>query len=212
MTNRRREEARARSAAAHDGSTLRWPGATAKFALFGEVLWVGILCCVAGVALITLPAACAAGSAHLRRFLLAETAPPKKFFKDFLAALRTGWLVGVVSVLAIAILLVNIVIANSRLLPGWQFILAGGVLVLVALLVSLTGMTARWQHSRSWRAAGRSWLQDARADPPGVVWLLVAVILAVLAVWQLTPLVVPGIGCLVFAALTTAVRERAQRS
>lgn len=212
MSSRRRGEARARSAAAHDGSALRWPGATAKFALFGEVLWVGVLCCVTGIALVTLPAACAAGSAHLRRFLRAETSPPKKFFTDFLSALRTGWLVGVVSVLAVAILLVNIVIANSRLLPGWQFVLAGGILVLATFLVGVTGMTARWQEARSWRAAGRTWLHDARTDPPGVLWLLVAVLLTVVAAWQLPPLVVPGIGCLVFAALTTAVRERPQRS
>lgn len=212
MSRSRRGEARERDAATHDGSTLRWPGATARFALFGEVLWVGVLCCGTGIALITLPAACAAGSAHLHRFLRAESSSTKLFLTDLGSALRTGWLVGVVAVLGTAILLLNIVIANSRLLPGWQFVLAGGVLVLAALVVGLAGTTARWQDSRSWRRAGWAWLQDVRTDPPGVLWLLVAVLLTILAVWQLPPLVVPGIGCLVFAALTTAVRERPQRA
>ena len=213
MSPRRRGGAdRGRQSAAHDGSTLRWPGATAKFALFGEVLWVGLLCCVAGLGLVTLPAALAAGSAHLHRFLRAEDSSLRRFTTDFTSALRTGWLVGLGVAVAAALILLDIVVAGSGLLPGGQFVLAAGVVLLIGLLACLAGTTARWQLTRSWREAARLWLRDAQQDPSGVLWLVVAVVLTAMVAWQLPPLIVPGIGCLVFAALATSVRERRSRS
>lgn len=211
MSRRRREAVRGREAAA-DGSSLRWPGATGRFALFGEVLWVGVLCCVAGCGIVTIPAAFAAGSAHLHRFLRAESSTLRQFAADFTEALRTGWLVGVGVALAAGLLLLDIVVAGSRLLPGRQVVLAAGVVLLVLLLAGLAGTTARWQGARSWRVAGRAWLGDAREDPAGVLWLVAAVVLTAMVAWQLPPLVVPGVGCLVFAALATSVRERRPRS
>ena len=198
----------ARDAAVRDGSELRWPGATAKFALFGEVLWVGVLCCIASLGVVTVPAALAAGSAHLHRYLRAEDSTVRLFVADFRAALRRGWMAGLALVVALGVLLLDIVVANSRLLPGWQGILAVGTVLLVGGLVALTGTTARWPDSRSWRLAVRDWLRDARKDPAGVLWLLAAVALTAIVTWQLPPLIIPGIGCLVFAALATSVRER----
>jgi hypothetical protein len=201
-------EAASRDAAVRDGSSLRWPGATARFALFGEVLWVGVLCCVASLGVVTVPAAFAAGSAHLHRYLRAEDSTVPRFVTDFTAALRRGWIAGFALVVAVGVLLLDIVVANSRLLPGWQGILTAGVVLLAGALVTLAGTTARWPASRSWRLAVRVWLQDARRDPAGVLWLLAAVVLAAMVTWQLPPLIIPGIGCLVFAALATSVRER----
>ena len=197
-----------REAAVRDGSELRWPGASAKFALFGEVLWVGVLCCVASLGVVTVPAALAAGSAHLHRYLRAEDSTVRLFVADFTAALRRGWIVGLALVVVIGVLLLDITVANSQLLPGWQGILAVGVVLLVAALVALAGTTAQWPGSRSWRRAVTAWLQDVRRDPAGVLWLLAAVVLAGMVTWQLPPLVIPGVGCLVFAALATSVRER----
>lgn len=213
MSPRRRDGAdRGRQAALRDGSALRWPGATAKFALFGEVLWVGVLCCIAGLAIVTVPASFAAGSAHLHRFLRAEDSTVRHFAADFTAALRTGWLAGVGLLVAAALLLLDLVVAGSRTLPGWQVVLAAGVVLLLGLLAGLAGITARWQAVRSWRAAGHLWLADAREDPAGVAWLVAAVVLTAMVGWQLPPLIVPGVGCLVFAALATSVRERRSRS
>ncbi|OUM39984.1 hypothetical protein [Arthrobacter sedimenti] len=208
MSRRRREAVRGREAAAHDGSSLRWPGATAKFALFGEVLWVGVLCCVAGLGIVTIPAAFAAGSAHLHRFLRAEDSPLRQFAADFTAALRTGWLVGLGVAVAVSLLLLDIVVASSRLLPGWQAVLALGVVLLASVLAGLAGTTARWHAAGSWRVAWLEWIRDVRRDPAGVLWLVAAVALAAIVAWQLPPLVVPAVGCLVFAALATSVRER----
>jgi hypothetical protein len=207
MSRRQREAVRGREAAA-DGSSLRWPGATAKFALFGEVLWVGVLCCIAGLGVVTIPAAFAAGSAHLHRFLRAEDSSLRQFAADFTAALRTGWLVGLGVAVAVSLLLLDIVVAGSRLLPGWQAVLGLGVALLASVLVGLAGTTARWPAAGSWRAAALEWVRDVRRDPAGVLWLLAAVALAAIVSWQLPPLVVPAVGCLVFAALATSVRER----
>ncbi|TKV29559.1 hypothetical protein FDK12_01055 [Arthrobacter sp. NamB2] len=212
MSRRQREAGRGRAAAARDGSSLRWPGATAKFTLFGEVLWVGVLCCVAGIGVVTIPAALAAGSAHLHRFLRAEDSSLRHFAADFMAALRTGWLVGLGVAVAAGLLLLDIVVAGSRLLPGWQAVLTAGVVLLAGVLAGLAGTTALWQATRSWRSAGRQWFRDARNDPAGVLWLVAAVVLTAMVAWQLPPLVVPGVGCLVFAALATAVRPRPSRS
>lgn len=194
--------------ATSDGSRLQWPGATAKFALFGEVLWVGLLCCVAGVGIITIPAAFAAGSAHLHRFLRAEDSSVRLFIADFKIGLRRGWLVGLALTGVLGVLLLDIVVASWRALPGWQGVLTAGILLLLGTLVALAGTTARWPASRSWGLAVRAWLQDVRRDPAGVLWLLAAVVLTAIVTWQLPPLIVPGIGCLVFAALATSVRER----
>ncbi|WP_247826844.1 hypothetical protein [Arthrobacter antioxidans] len=213
MSRRRRDVAdHGRQAAVRDGSTLRWPGATAKFALFGEVLWVGVLCCVAGLGILTIPASLAAGSAHLHRFLRAEDSTVRQFAADFTAALRTGWLVGLGLIVAAVLLLLDIVVAGSRSLPGWQIVLAAGIVLLLGLLAGLTGVTARWPATRSWRAAGHQWLREAREEPAGVLWLVAAVVLTAMVAWQLPPLIIPGVGCLVFAALATSVRERRPRS
>jgi hypothetical protein len=214
MTRGRRDAAaeRGRLLAVRDGSAVRWPGATARFALFGEVLWVGVLCCVAALGIITLPASLAAGSAHLHRFLRAEDSTVRQFLADFSAALRTGWQAGIGVLVAAALLLLDIVVAGSGLLPGGPLVLGAGILLLVGLLCGLTGTTARWYATRSWRAAARHWLSDARQDPAGILWLAAAVVLTAVVTWQLPPLIVPGVGCLVFAALATSVRERRRRS
>ncbi|MHA7281491.1 hypothetical protein [Arthrobacter sp. TMS2-4] len=214
MSRGRRDPAaeRGRQAAVRDGSAVRWPGATAKFALFGEVLWVGVLCCAAGLGIITIPASFAAGSAHLHRFLRAEDSTVRQFAADFAAALRTGWLAGLGVAVVASLLLLDIVVAGSGLLPAGRVILAAGVILLIGLLSALVGTTARWQTTRSWRAAGLLWLRDAREDPAGVLWVAAACVLTAMVAWQLPPLIVPGIGCLVFAALATAVRERRRRS
>lgn len=212
MSRRQRDAVRGRDAAVRDGSGLRWPGATAKFALFGEVLWVGALCCVAGLAIITIPAAFAAGSAHLHRFLRAEDSTLRLFASDLAAALRTGWLVGLGVAVAAGLLLLDIVVAGSKLLPGWQAVLAAGVVLLVLLLAGLAGTTAHWHSAGSWRAAGLGWLRDVRDDPAGLLWLVAAVVLTGMVAWQLPPLIIPGVGCLVFAALATSVRQRGPRT
>lgn len=113
-----------------DGSVLRWPGAASKFALLGEVLWVGILVAVASLPVVTWPAAFAAGASHLRRFLRGESATVGQFVDDVRRAVPGGVVVGAASLL-VALLIVLVI--------TWQYALlvvpAAGMLVFAVVAV-----------------------------------------------------------------------------
>lgn len=191
-----------------DGTQLRWPGAEGKFALFAEVLWIGILTAVGGLLLITLPAAIVASTRHLHRYLLAERSTLGQWGADFLAALRTGWIVGLTTTALAAVLLFNLLLAGTQVLPGWPVVFAVGLLALAALVLALVQSAARWTAPTGWRQAVKDGLGSFTADPGAIVPLIVAVVLTVVVTWQLPPLLVPGLGCLVFAVLVVKERER----
>lgn len=192
-----------------DGTQLAWPGAQGKFALFGEVLWVGVLTCVGGLAIITLPAAVAASIRHLHRYLRAEDSTVRTWGADFVQSLRTGWVVGMTVTVLALILGLNVLLASARVLPGWQVVLAVGVLGLAALAVVLLQSAARWTPDDGWWAAVRSGFRSLATDAGAIPLVLAAVVLTAVVTWQLPPLIVPGLGCLVFAVLT--VKERPRR-
>lgn len=191
-----------------DGTQLRWPGAEGKFALFAEVLWMGILTVAGGLLLVTLPAAIAASTRHLHRYLLAERSTFGQWWSDFVAALRTGWLVGLMTVLLAAVLFFNLVLAGTQVLPGWQVVFVVGLGAVAALAVALLQSAVRWKREAGWRQALREGLQSFVSDPGAILPLIVALVLTTVVTWQLPPLIVPGMGCLVFAVLVVKERER----
>ncbi len=191
-----------------DGTQLKWPGAEGKFALFAEVLWMGVLTVVGGLLLITLPAAVAASTRHLHRYLLAERSTVGQWWQDYLSALRTGWIVGVGAVALAAVLLFNLLLAGTQVLPGWQAVFAVGLFGLAALAVTLLQSAVRWNLEKGWRQAVRDGVQAFVSDAGAILPLLVALALTVVVTWQLPPLIVPGMGCLVFAVLVVKERER----
>jgi hypothetical protein len=199
-TRRRRPEV--------DGSTLRWPGAANRFALFGEVLWVGILVVACSLPIVTLPAALAAGIRHLRRFLAAEASGVKLYLADVRRALAGGVVVGLAVVAAALVLWFDVRLAASGALPGGPVVGAVGVIGLVAVGLALVLAAARWTPELGWRPALRAIPAAAAGDPVGAAYLVVALGLTVVVTWQLPPLIVPGIGCLVFAVVATAERRR----
>lgn len=191
-----------------DGTQLKWPGAVGKFALFAEVLWIGILTVAGALLLITLPAAIAASSRHLHRYLLAERSTLGQWWSDFVSALRTGWVVGSASVVLAAILLFNLLLAGTQVLPGWQAVFIVGLLALTAFALALLQTAVRWSPEKGWRQAVRDGLQAFVSDRGAIGPLIVALVLTVVVTWQLPPLIVPGMGCLVFAVLVVKERER----
>lgn len=193
-----------------DGTQLAWPGAQGKFALFGEVLWVGVLTCVGGLAIITLPAAVAASIRHLHRYLRAEDSTVRTWGADFVQSLRAGWVVGMTVTVLALILGLNVLLASARVLPGWQVVLAVGVLGLAALAVVLLQSAARWMPDGGWWVAVRSGFRSLATDAGAIPLVIAAVVLTAVVTWQLPPLIVPGLGCLVFAVLT--VKERPRRN
>lgn len=191
-----------------DGTQLKWPGAEGKFALFAEVLWMGILTVAGGLLIITLPASTAASTRHLHRYLLAERSTLGQWWSDYLAALRTGWLVGLTTTALASVLLFNLLLAGTQVLPGWQAVFVVGLLALGALALTLLQTAVRWTPEKGWRQALREGVQAFASDPGAIVPLLVALALTVVVTWQLPPLIVPGLGCLVFAVLVVKERER----
>jgi hypothetical protein len=86
LMDRKTLRAARRADASGSGPTLeerdpvRYPGAKGAFALFGEVLLTGLLVTVAGLLVVTLPAALAAGIRHLRRYAGAEQSHVRTFW------------------------------------------------------------------------------------------------------------------------------------
>ena len=78
-------------------------------------------------------------------------------------------------------------------------------------MVAVTVLTAsfHWAPELGWRAAVRLTPPTWRTDPAGVAYLLAAVAFVAVVSWQLAPLIVPGLGCLVFAIV--AIPERPRR-
>ncbi|MWV57767.1 hypothetical protein [Rathayibacter sp. VKM Ac-2754] len=200
-SSRSRRAARDARAAAADGTALRWPGAANKFALFAEVMFTGVLVTVLALPLVTLPLALAVGARHLRRFVLDEPST----LATALAEARTGLVrslpIGVGLVLASAALALDLALVAGGTLPGAAAVGAVCAAALAAGLVVLLTASAAWQPDSRWvpllkESAARS-VRDLRGS--GAV--LVAVLLAVVVTWQLAPLVVPALGCTVFAAV-----------
>jgi hypothetical protein len=185
----------------------RFPGATGAFALFGEVLLTGLLVTAAGIAVITLPAALAAGIRHLRRYVNAEASHAKMFWHDWRKALPGGLVVGVVALVAALILVLDIDLAGSGFLPGGPVIAVFGWAGLVVGAVALLAATAAWTPERGWRPAVRGIPSALTADPVGTLYLAAAAVLVGVATWMLFPLLIPALGCVALAVVAVPVRR-----
>lgn len=178
--------------------------------MFGEVLWVGVLVTVSGIPLLTLPAALAAGSGHLRRYLAAEEASIGTFFTDYKRALLGSLVIGALAIAAVLLLTLDLALALSGLLPGGWLVFAAGVVGLALVGLVLARSAALWRSASGWVPALRAALPSLRDDPAGALYLAVALGLAVLLTWQLVPLVIAGLGCLVFASVVILERKFAR--
>lgn len=189
-----------------DGSTLRWPGAAQRFALFGEVLWVGVLMAVACLPIVTWPAAVAAGSAHLRRFLAAEATPVPAFFADVRKALPGALVPGVVTMVLVALAAVDIALLATGVIPGGLGVAVVAAVVAAAAMVVVVLAASVWTPGTPWRMLLAAAPRIARADVSGTVYIVVALGLAGVITWQFLPLGIPALGLLAFALV--AIGER----
>src|SRR5690606_380703 len=89
-----------------------------RFALLGETLLTGLLVLAGGLFVVTLPAALAAGVAHLRRYVAGYDTSAHSFARDWRAAVRETWLLGGLALAAGAVVLVNTGLTASGVLPG----------------------------------------------------------------------------------------------
>ncbi len=184
------------------------PGATGKMNLFGEVLLVGVLVTLVGLALVTLPAALAGGIRHLRRFVQADDSRLALFWQDVRSALAPGLAVGAGALVLTLVLLIDIDMARSGALPGGWLVGAVGVLGLAALAVALLTAAGAWTPEGGWRTAVSAVPKTLRADPIGALYVLATCVFVAVATWALPPLIVPALGCAALAAVAIPVRRR----
>jgi hypothetical protein len=217
MLSKREEKAARRADLSGSGpvreerAPLRFPGATGAFALFGEALLVGLLITVGGILLVTLPAALAAGIRHLRRYLNAEASPQRRFWRDYLAAMPGGLVVGLVALPLVLLLVLDIDLANSGALPGGAAIAVVGWIGLAVVAVALLSAAGAWTPDSGWRPALRRVPAAAVADPGGALFLVAAAGLVGLLTWVLVPLVIPALGCAALAVVAIPARRRRVR-
>lgn len=189
-----------------DGSVLRWPGARQRFALFGEVLWVGALMAVVSIPVVTWPAAVAAGSLHLRRFVHAEATPVSEFFRDAVRALPGALGVGAATTALGVLVAIDLALAAGGALPGGVLIgslvaAIGAVAVVLAVVAA-----ALWSPGTPWMSLVRIAPRIVRADLSGAAYTVVALALGGVITWQFLPLGIPVLGMLAFALV--AIGER----
>lgn len=212
-----RRERRAAARADRDGSgptlaerpAARFPGAGAKFALFGEVLVVGLLVTAVGLLIVTLPVGLAAGIRHLRRFIAAEDSRLRFFWDDVRRGLLPGAVVGLVALVAILVLVLDIDLARSGFLPGGVVIEVVGWVGLAVVAATLLMAAGAWRPELGWRAAVRAVPAAARADVPGVLYVIATAGFVAVTSWALPPLFIAAIGCAALAVV--AIPERARR-
>lgn len=214
----RREEKAARRAelsgagpVREERAPARFPGATGAFALFGEVLLVGLLVTAGGVAVVTLPAALAAGIRHLRRYLNAEASPQRQFWRDYVKALPGGLVVGVVALVLVLLLMLDIDLANSGALPGGAAIAVVGWVGLAVVAVTLLAAAGAWTPEAGWRAAVRGVPAALTGDVTGALYLVATAVFVCVVTWVLIPLAIPALGCAALAVVAIPVRRRRAR-
>ncbi|GAA4699065.1 hypothetical protein APR04_004038 [Promicromonospora umidemergens] len=88
------------------------------FALLGETLLTGVLVLAGSIPVVTLPAALAAGAAHLRRHVGGYDTSVRGYAHDWLAAVRNLWVLGVLLLGVVAVVVANTGLTASGVLPG----------------------------------------------------------------------------------------------
>ncbi|MEV6829547.1 hypothetical protein [Amycolatopsis sp. NPDC051102] len=178
-----------------------------SLALLAEVLFVGVLVCLASVFVVPALAAAAAGSVLLTEVAADGPAPGVRRFGRLLRA-AIAHPVAVLAPLGLLAVGAIDVVAVLGGLPGGR--LFGAVLgvVLAALLAAGLRGAAAWQPGAHWpavlAAAGRETVLDRR----GSAGLVTAIVVVAVVTGQAPAFVVVAPGLLVLAAVAVRARER----
>ncbi|GAB3172876.1 hypothetical protein GCM10027059_42960 [Myceligenerans halotolerans] len=114
------------------------------FALLAECLLVGVYVLVASLPVVTVPAALAAGTAHLRRHLAGQGTEIGRFVRDWWAAVRDLWVLGAAGLALAGTLALNVQVAASGLLPGGPAVRWLSLAVGVASAVVVVRVAGAW--------------------------------------------------------------------
>ncbi|MGW2636754.1 hypothetical protein [Streptomyces sp. NPDC001348] len=201
-----RAKARKESVLATGASPARAePRDWGRFGIFAECLLTGVWIAVASLGVVTCPAAFAAGARHLRRRTTHQGGGWREFARDFRAAVRGGWAVGLAGWVAAALGWVDVQAVRAGL-PGGPLVGAVGLFALLGTAVAAMRAAAVWVPGATWRtllaAAGRRTV----LDPAGSFLLVGGTVLVACSALLIAPLAVPVLGAV--AAAAVAVEER----
>jgi hypothetical protein len=176
--------------------------------LFSETIVVSLAVAVLAIPAVTALPAMAAGASHFRRHVEGESDSLVELGRDFLRALRSGWVWGVASAVAFAAVTVTLTTPAMQGMPGGEVFRwisgAVGVMAAVVLLRAAGG----WDPASRWSALIREAAEKSARDIAGSLLLLLALALSALIVWMFAPLVVLVPGMLVLATRAVAARSR----
>jgi hypothetical protein len=189
-----------------------------RFALFSETLLAGLLVLVLSLPLVTIPAAYAAGIAHLERHLAGRDDSVRGLWGTFKAALPGSWKLGLITAAAAVVIVLNLLLAWVGQLPGREVVLPATLILAGCGAILLLRTTAAWsdtstEHAEpkaAWQAALETGKALSLRDWTGSLLLAAALFGAVVFVWMLVALFVVVPGTLILAA--AAVKLRSNRA
>ncbi|KIS26288.1 Poxvirus protein I5 [Arthrobacter sp. SPG23] len=188
-----------------------------RFALFSETLLAGVLVLVLSIPLVTIPAAYAAGIAHLERHLSGRDDSLRALWGTFRSALPGSWKLGITTAAAAVVIVLNLLLATVGQLPGREVVLPATLVLAAAGAILLLRTAAAWSDAAGSTAPRSAWagaLDAAKTlsfrDWTGSLLLATALFAAVVFVWMLAALFVVVPGTLILAS--AAVKMRSARA
>ena len=186
-----------------------------RLALFSETLLAGLLVLVLSIPLVTLPAAYAAGIAHLERHLSGRDDSLRALWGTFRTALPGSWKLGITTAAAAVVIVLNLLLAMVGQLPGPAVVLPATLVLAAAGAVLLLRSAAAWSDfagaspnaKNAWRSALGSAQSLSLRDWTGSLLLAAALFAAVVFVWMLAALFVVVPGTLILASAAVKMRS-----
>lgn len=186
-------------------------GTYSKFATFGEILLVGVVIALCAIPLVTLVPALTAGVRHLDRTISGKANYWSQFRSEFVAALKTGWIVSVLILVAGFITGLNLWAVQTGVLPLGGLVAVVTIVVFTALAVWVLRACGLWAPGQTWKQTLNLSLDNAIADLSGTAYLAAALLMVAAMVWMLSALVIVIFGLLAFASLSVC-RKYARNS
>ncbi|KSU78557.1 hypothetical protein GA0061083_0364 [Pseudarthrobacter enclensis] len=192
----------------------RQPIRVNRFALFSETLLAGVLVLLLSLPLVTVPAAYAAGTAHLQRHLDGRDDSVRGLWATFKAALPGSWKTGALTAAAAVVIVLNLLLAWVGQLPGREVVLPATLVLAGCGAILLLRTASAWADQPHHATARERWtsaLETGKAlslkDWTGSLLLAAALFGAVVFVWMLAALFVVVPGMLILAAAAVKLRS-----
>ena len=207
-----------------------------RFALFSETLLAGLLVLVLSIPLVTIPAAYAAGIAHLERHLSGRDDSIRALWGTFRSALPGSWKLGITTAAAAVVIVLNLLLTMVGQLPGQGVVLPATLILAAAGAILLLRTAAAWSDfagrsvdaaagagqtqpkgadtkatgakaAGAWPAALAAGKALSLRDWTGSLLLAAALFAAVVFVWMLAALFVVVPGTLILASASVKMRS-----